>query len=246
MYLTSPVLLLHGWAANHHVYDDFRQYLPTDSIWAPDLPGHGDHHETEFDAAVFADQLAAQMDEAHHIVAWSLGGQVALQLAARHPDKVKTLCLCATFAKLLQTEGYDAGLVQSKLLGMIPVFQADYGKTMTQFLQLQILYTPERKAAVEAILPATIACGVPAGLHSAQQYASAADARSLLAHITTPTLCVFGDKDTITPVRLGEYLAAHLPNAQLLNIPKAVHAPFISHPDVMANALIEFWNTHEA
>ena len=240
------MLLLHGWAANHHVYDDFRTYLGERDIWAPDLPGHGLNHDANFDAATFADCLALNMQEPHHIVAWSLGGQVALQLALRHPDKVKTLCLCATFAKLLQSHDYEVGLVQSKLNGMIPVFQADYGKTMTQFLQLQILYTPERKHAIDMILPNVIACGVPQGLQSAQQYAAKADLRAQLPQIHTPTLCVCGDKDTITPMRLGEYLAEHLPNAHLMVIAKAVHAPFISHPQQMATELIEFWNTHEA
>ena len=75
----------------------------------------------------------------------------------------------ATFAKLLQADGYDAGLKASKLLGMIPVFQADYPKTMSQFLQLQILYTPERKAAVQAMLPAVTAYAAPTALQSAQE-----------------------------------------------------------------------------
>lgn len=213
---------------------------------APDLPGHGMDTRSVFDAVAFADELAAQITLPANIVAWSLGGQVALQLAARHPDKVASLCLCATFAKLLQTDGYDAGLVQSRLLGMVPVFQADYAKAMTQFLQLQILYTPERKAALTAILPAVTACPVPAALESAQAYAQLADVRALLANTNAPTLCVYGDKDTITPSRLGHYLRSHLPHAQMLLIKKAVHAPFVSHPQLMAQALHQFWSQHEA
>ena len=228
------------------MYDDFRHYLPDVPTLVPDLPGHGADVRTQFDAAAFADELAAQIDVPANIVAWSLGGQVALQLAVRHPDKVASLCLCATFAKLLQADGYDAGLKASKLLGMIPVFQADYPKTMSQFLQLQILYTPERKAAVQAMLPAVTAYAAPTALQSAQEYASHADMRDALAQIQAPVLCVYGDKDTITPARLGEYLREHLPRARLLLIKKAVHAPFISHPELMAAALKEFWSQHEA
>ena len=246
MSLTSPIVLIHGWAANHHVYDDFRQYLPDVPILAPDLPGHGADVRTHFDAAAFADELAAQIDTPAHVVAWSLGGQVAMQLALCHPDKVASLCLCATFAKLLQADGYEAGLKESKLLGMIPVFQADYPNTMTQFLQLQILYTPERKAAAQAILPAVTAYAAPTALQSAQEYAGRADLRADLARISAPVLCVYGDKDTITPARLGEYLRQHLAHARLLLIKKAVHAPFISHPELMAAALKEFWSQHEA
>ena len=99
--------------------------------------------------------------------------------------------------------------------------------------------TPERKAAVQAILPAVTAYAAPTALQSAQEYAGRADLRADLARISAPVLCVYGDKDTIPPARLGEYLRQHLAHARLLLIKKAVHAPFISHPELMAAALKE-------
>ena len=41
---------------------------------------------------------------------WSLGGMVALYLAARHPHKVRALCLTASFAKFRAEAGYPEGL----------------------------------------------------------------------------------------------------------------------------------------
>lgn len=91
--MTRPVLFLHGgtvggwsWAGQSSAFDD-RLTL------APDLPGYlsrRDEPWTDFDSV--ADRLAAFIDreagEPVDVVGLSLGGMVALHLAARHPAKV--------------------------------------------------------------------------------------------------------------------------------------------------------------
>ncbi len=59
------VYLIHGWATNHHIFDDLIPRLPADwRIHAPDLPGHGAApFDGTFDVAAAADALAAQIDE---------------------------------------------------------------------------------------------------------------------------------------------------------------------------------------
>ena len=52
---------------------------------------------------------------------------------------------------------------------------------------------------------------------------------------------VYGDKDSITPPRMGDYLARHLPNAEMHTIPQAAHAPFLSHPAQFSALLHPFF-----
>ena len=86
------VLLLHGWAANHHIFDLLAAGLPECRVAAPDLPGHGAAgSDGTFDVAAVADSLAAQLNEPAHLLGWSLGGLVALHMAAHHPEKVRSL-----------------------------------------------------------------------------------------------------------------------------------------------------------
>ena len=59
----------------------------------------------------------------------------------------------------------------------------------------------------------------------------AADLRDALAAITVPSLVIAGEHDRITPVAAGRELASRLPSARFVEMPKAGHAPFLSHPE---------------
>ena len=238
--MNTSLCLIHGWATNARIFQPLLPHLPRDwHISIPDLAGHGTSPmPPSFDIATLADDIAGQLQPGTHLFGWSLGGVVAQWIAAHYPEKVKSLTLCATFAKLFAAQDYDVGLRQSALHKMLPLFQDDYPKHMRQFLELQLLHTPERQAIIEAVLPDVLRNGTPQGMADALTAIEYADMRPLLADIRCPTLLIFGGKDALTPVRMGQYLQQHLPNAHLHVIGKAAHAPFISHSDEVAALLL--------
>ena len=240
----SEVWLLHGWAANRHVFDDLRTRLPESlHVHARDLPGHGSAaFAGEFDIATIAAGYAAQIDSQAHILGWSLGGLIGLYLAAHYPDKVASLCLTAAFAKFVASDDYPEGLRQPALAKMVTLFQADYPKYMRQFLQLQFLYAKDAAAILSDIVPKIVAHGAPAALQAALDAVAQTDARPWLAAVRCPTLLIFGQKDSITPPRMGEYLHRHLPNSRLLLFERDSHAPFLSHPQHFVEQLLSFWS----
>ena len=242
-HLPHSVYLIHGWAANGHVFADLCPLLPTNwQVRAPDLPGHGAGQlNGAFDIMAAADTLAAEMPDNSDIVGWSLGGLVALYIAIRHPHKVRRLCLTSSFAKFLATTDYPQGLNRSALDKMIGLFEQDYPKYMRQFLQLQLLNTPDGEEIIASVLPDMVKNGAPAALKAALDALSLADARPFLRQIRQPVLLVYGGKDSITPPRMGEYLEQHLPFAELQIIEKAAHAPFLSHAAEFSGLLKRFF-----
>ncbi|QEY25385.1 pimeloyl-ACP methyl ester esterase BioH [Neisseria zalophi] len=239
----KKVYLIHGWAANRHVFDDLIPRLPANwTIYTPNLPGHGDApFDGSFDIAGIADELSEQINEPAYLLGWSLGGLISLYMAARYPEKIQALCITASFAKFQAAPDYPEGLSNPALAKMIDLFQQDYHKYMKQFLQLQFLYAKEQQSILEKVLPDIVKHGAPSAMQAALDTVAETDARPLLPDIDIPTLLIFGAKDSITPPRMGEYLQRHLPQSTLHTIEKAAHAPFLTQADEFASLITTFF-----
>ncbi|MCS4533932.1 pimeloyl-ACP methyl ester esterase BioH [Neisseria montereyensis] len=242
----KKVYLIHGWAANRHVFDDLIPRLPESwDIEALNLPGHGDApFNGSFHITDIADDLAEKIDEPAYLLGWSLGGLVALYTAARHPEKVRALCITTGFAKFQAAPDYPEGIQTSALDKMIELFQQDYYKYIKQFLQLQFLYTKERQPVLETIMPEIAQYGPPSAIKAALDAIIETDIRPLLPDIDIPTLLIFGAKDTIAPPRMGKYLQQHMPHSDLHVIEKSAHAPFLTQPDEFSSLLTTFFEQH--
>jgi pimeloyl-ACP methyl ester carboxylesterase len=115
----SPLLFVHGWACNHNFFapqiDHFSRFH---RVIAPDLCGHGasDAPRRQYTVAEFANDLAwlcgeLRMERAV-VVGHSMGGVIALELAARHRELAAAICLIDSV--VFQSDAFTSDL---KLLG---------------------------------------------------------------------------------------------------------------------------------
>lgn len=102
-----PVLFVHGNLSDGSAWDEQLAQLPAGFRGlAPDLRGFGGSAAEPVDATRgigdYRDDLVALLDtlgvDAVHLVGHSLGGGVAMDLATRHPDRVRTVTLVAPVA----------------------------------------------------------------------------------------------------------------------------------------------------
>ena len=97
----APVLvLLHGSPGSMHDFDQLAGAIPPDlRVIIPDLPGFGqsDRRIPDFSAhahSIYLDQLLEQLKTPPvHLVAFSMGGAVALELADRSPQLVASISM---------------------------------------------------------------------------------------------------------------------------------------------------------
>ena len=243
--MSNQVVLLHGFGTNHQVFADFVPLLSPYQALALDLMGY-DGESSEFILSQAVDILSKKMDNAVHLLGWSLGGVVALEIAARKPEKVKTLTLISSFAKYAKTDDYAAGVYISGFQKYAQNFADDFSGSLNNFFRLNAMANPNKIPQFERLAEKIIAFRTPekSVLLSSHKAVMESDLREKLPQIQTPTLVITGEKDRITPPAMGDYLQQNLPNAQRLHFANATHTPFIDNATECTNALKEFWSCY--
>jgi pimeloyl-[acyl-carrier protein] methyl ester esterase len=242
------LVLLHGWGLNLAVWDGLVDELAARyTLTLVDLPGHGlSSHDSADNIASMADQVAAVIPPQSTVLGWSLGGQVALQLATHHADKVAALILIATTPKFVASDDWPHGVKAEVLNDFASRLSTNYAATIRNFLALQVLHSNITRATTRvtfvALQKSIISRGEPniAKLMHGLNILAASDHRHSLSKIVQPTLVMQGDHDALTREPAAAWMSAQIPNATYLKIAHAAHAPHLSHHDQFINAIHNF------
>jgi len=227
------VLMLHGWAMHTGMWRDFAEEIAkTNRVLCVDLPGHGRSPSAEVGGLDrWAEQVLAVMpQEPCDIVAWSLGGNIALYLAENYPDRVKSLILIASNPHFLQ-QGSWQGMSKHLLDEFSNNLQRNVNTTLTRFMSLQVKGLDDVKAMLKKIKIQMQECKEPEfkDLMLGLNILKVTDSRGALQKITCPVLLVLGDKDTLVPVSIAEGCQLLQPELDIQCIEGAGHMPFVTH-----------------
>ncbi|MGX2998481.1 alpha/beta fold hydrolase [Streptomyces sp. JNUCC 64] len=197
-----------------------------------DYPGSGDTPVAtaplELDDLV--DQLVAAADarglRTFGVSGYSLGGAVAVRLAARHPERVTGLVLSAAFARLDRRTDLAAALWRRLYDSGDATALAEYLTLLASGPAALDSLAPDRLRAVVGEVAAT----VPPGTGAQVDLVRRVDVRADLAALDVPTLVVVTTADALVPADLQYRLAAAIPGAETAELPTG-HLPFVEAPD---------------
>ena len=239
-----PLVMLHGWGMNLRVFDPLRADLDQYETWAIDLPGHG--QSPWWPAAQrFEEQQQAilvALPPRCVLVGWSFGAKLALAIAAAEPERVVALVLVAASPKFAQSHNWPHGMEPQAQRAFDVALEQDWQHTLQDFIALQLRgsrHAGESRAVIETALAQQ---GAPRreALLAGMALLESLDLRALAEHVTQPALIVAGLNDRVTPPPAARWLAGVLPHASLFEIPRAGHAPMISHHAEVASAIRGF------
>ena len=204
--------------------------------------GQTDTPDEVYSIEQMADDTAALMQglsiEKAFIVGHSMGGQIAQQLALRHPDKVQKLMLVCSFAEPYSRAtrwveltykqiraGFDPALISEDaiLYCCSPEFVADRDK-IDQYIKWR-MDKPHPQS--------------PTGFLRQYQACVSYDGLDSLSQISHDTLIIAGEDDILTPVFCSEAMAACIPHAAL-KVLAGAHLPNIEQPEELCHVLIDF------
>jgi class 3 adenylate cyclase len=167
----------------------------------------------------------------------SFGGLAALLLAATHPERISSLVLVNSFARLTRSDDYPFG-VPASLMDSFGKSLIEPGGATGDDLPLMApsmvsdvsFATWWRRAGHRGASPATAL---------AIWRAAQTDLRSILATLDVPTLVIHARDNRFCRVDHSRYLAKHIPGARYLEIDSADHVPWASDTD-FAGEIEEF------
>jgi 3-oxoadipate enol-lactonase len=232
----TPLLLVHGHPFDRSMWEpQLRRFGAGRRVIVPDLRGYGASGGAVPDWAAFVDDLAALLDGLRVpravVAGLSMGGQIALELWARHPGRVAGLLLADTTASGETERSRAARVAQAQRLlreGMDP-----YAVEM-----LYRMVASDARPAVARHVLAMMRSTDPAGAAAAQRArADRPDRRADLSAVAVPTVVVVGSEDDLTPIADAQALADGVPGAELVVVDGAAHLPNLERPDAFNAAL---------
>jgi len=238
--------LLHGWGMHGGVWDGVRDALARRfRLHIVDLPGYGASPAFEpYDLEHLARAVAAALPDKVRVCGWSLGGQVALEMALLFPGQIEYLVLTATTPCFTVQEGWPWAVPREVLLEFATALETDYEGTLKRFLALQTRGGDEVKTVLKRLRDILFTRGRPdvQTLRAGLNILLGSDLRDRLAAMKTPTLLLHGGRDMLTPVGAAHWLAERMPEVRLEVLPGAAHALFLSHPVEFTEIVTGFLN----
>ncbi|MCK5356319.1 MAG: pimeloyl-ACP methyl ester esterase BioH [Methyloprofundus sp.] len=240
----EPVVMLHGWAMHTGVWREFAEALAVQrQVICLDLPGHGCSESVEpYTLERLVEVIYAELPEQPcTLVGWSLGGAVALRLAEKYPQRIKSLVLIASNPHFIKTDEWQGVPVQA-LNEFARNVQKNSAQTLLRFLSMQVQQVDDSKSCLKKIKLAMQEC-VPPGLKvlmAGLTILQTADLRAALGNLKIPAMMILGELDSLVPVLLGKQCRALQAQLQVEVIAGAGHIPFITHPQQVLILIHEF------
>jgi len=167
-----------------------------------------------------------------HLCGVSLGGMIAMHIAAKWPDCVLKAAFCNTSPHMPPRETWDARIQTALTQGPAALAEATLGRWFTpEFHQAH----PEQIQKIRSLLLETSPQGYAACCAAIRDM----DQRESIKNITAKTLVIGGTRDTSTPPAHAELIAKSIPEAKLVLL-EAAHLSNVERAGEFNAALIEF------
>ena len=195
--------------------------LPADRL--PTLEERIDDMRVVMDAAGSERAVAIGVSE---------GAPLSAVFAATHPERAESLVLVGGFARMLYDDDYEWGAQPDG----VAAFNRRMGETWGDNAGLLKLWAPSvanDPVAQENWNRMLVFGGTPATAIAWLEMIQDTDIRATLPAIRVPTLVLHRREDRLVPVEHARYMAGAIPDARLVELPRADHLWWIGGEDIL-------------
>jgi 3-oxoadipate enol-lactonase len=242
----APVVLVHTGLSDRRMWTSVAGLLEQSlTVGRFDMRGFG---ESSVPHAPFrhVDDLLAVLHQlalgSVHLVGASYGGKVALEFAASHTDRLASLVL---LAPLLPGSDWSPAMRAYGNAEEDALQRGDLDAAIELNLQVWVRGSARAWSDETRVVADEIRASLRVALTnqpSVEEHELDAEApvRELLHRIDTPTLVVVGEADVGDFVTNAEYLAGHIPGAELTRLPDTGHLIALERPHETAILVTDF------
>lgn len=220
----SPVILMHGWGCDLNALNLFERVgTEHNTVYNLDLPGFG--QSTEPPTAWGIEEYTVLLEEFVNalglenpvVLGHSFGGRVALLYASRNPVK-RLVLVDAAGVKPRRTLKYYFKVFSYKLAKWIYPALVGREKAKEKIEQMR-----SRRGSYDYANSSPMMRQVMVKVVNS-------DLRHVMPRIKAPTMLIWGENDTATPMRDARIMKKLIPDAGLVSFPGAGHFSFIDNP----------------
>jgi len=236
------IVFVHGAGLDHSWWGLQSRYFGYHgfNVLAVDLPAHGRSEGPALDSiGAMADWIAQLLEaaglESAVVVGHSMGSLIALEFAARYPQRAEKIALIGTAYPMKVSDAFlDAARRNDQAA-------YDMETIWGHAAQVPLAGNPNPGMWMYGDTLARLARLAPGVLHADLQACNAyADGMEAAAKVTCPALFVLGARDMMTPPRAAQGLAAALKQSKTVTVGPSGHSLMAEAPDATLDALIAF------
>jgi len=232
--MTTPVVLIHGWASSNAIWRPLSNLIEGREAICLSLPGYGESEDGKWcDPIEF---VAQSLPSKCHLVGWSLGGNVAMAIAQRYPEKIASVATIATVPNFVANEAWPWAMPQKDFAAFFEGMNENPAITLKRFSALQSRGDKVMKQVAKVLKaqPCQAKNGV---LIESLQWLGQTQQRVFWQKPTANHLAIFAEYDALVPVDAAQ----HVSNAKVIN--DAGHAVLLSKAAEVHSELEALWQT---
>ncbi len=235
----TPLFACHGIGLDGRFFDRQRPALAPREVVPVNMPGFGGEAlDGPTDFPMLAQRLADAIGEhaPAPVIGHSMGGMVALELAATQPDRISALILCNTTSAFGgRDDSFKKQFVSARLAPL------DAGKTMADIAPEAMRSSCGSGASADdiAFLAGLMAEASEAAYRAAIDCLVTFDRRDALAALDIPVLLVGGEDDAAAPARTMQRMAEKIPDARCHILPGGHMTP-VEQADMTTDLIRSF------
>ncbi len=238
--MSKEILLLTGWGTTCGVWNSIIPALDSGChvhCHVPTWVMENKMNTSLKDFDEYIHELAAMFVSQINIIAWSMGGLIAIRLATLYPERVKKICFLSSVSNFVDPHNAHAGIDYHWFESFCKQYQQDPIRTLKKFLTLQVRgdeFANITLARLKKICPFEqynlTECGLGLAL------LNDLDLTDQLIGLDCDTMFIHGEQDAVVRSAAARHVAM-ISQSPIHMISHAGHVPHVSHAEQVTEIL---------